>query len=841
MRKTRFFLLICSVAMTTLAGLATEEAWKGRQLSDAIDALRRSGLSIIYSTDLVRPEMRVVEEPSSPDPRTILDEILAPHELTTRSGPGDSILVVRRRQASEGASDLGAIVGTVHDRKSGAAVSDVAIVLDGSEAALTDSEGRFRIDAVSAGSHNVEAHLAGYIVWHRRVTVRSREPLRLDIRLVPAAIELEQIVVTSGHYSVLQDEPSSRFGLDRREVERIPNFSDDIYRTLMRLPGVSSGDVSARLNVRGGDSDEVLVVLDGLEIPQPFHLESFQSVFSIIDSRAVGGVDFMTGGFPVEYGGRLSGVIDVSTRTPSVNRSAVGIDFVNTRALSEGTFRDGRGSWLASARRGYLDLVLGWVDPDSGFEPTYWDALGRVQTQIGGHSTLALDVLSAHDKVHYDESDEGADGTYGNDMLWLDLHTAWTPRLDSQTVLSVGRTDRKRTGAIQDRYDVNDHRASDFAGLRQLWHWSASPRHYLSAGFEARSVSADYDVTTARPSDSTIFFVGLPGPLVPQRILTNPSGTSGAAWVADRVRLGGVTMEAGARWDRQSWIEGNDQWSPRINLIWQPRPKTALRAGWGRFHQAQRISELQVEDGVDRFHRAERADAWFVGVEHEIVTGLATRVELYDKSITSPAPRYENYFDTLEIFPEAVADRHLVAPSEARASGVELFVEHETGAKVSWWASYAWASAEDRLDGAWIPRKWDQRHTVSASINWHPGALWNFNLAGIWHSGWPISDISATWRMDDQGRIVIEPILGPLNAERLPGYLRFDVRASRVVDLRSSRLRFYLEIVNVTDRRNICCIDEFQAELLPGGMTRLTPDYDEWLPWIPSFGIQWEF
>jgi hypothetical protein len=111
---------------------------------------------------------------------------------------------------------------------------------------------------------------------------------------------LGEVVVTPSHFKILEEEPETRQFLSRTEVEQMPHLADDLYRAVKRLPGAAGGDYSAQFNVRGGEQEELLVMLDGVELYEPYHLKDFRGVFSIIDSTAVSGVDLLTGGYPVE-------------------------------------------------------------------------------------------------------------------------------------------------------------------------------------------------------------------------------------------------------------------------------------------------------------------------------------------------------------------------------------------------------------------------------------------------------------------------------------------------------------------------------------------------------------
>jgi outer membrane receptor protein involved in Fe transport len=293
-------------------------------------------------------------------------------------------------------------------------------------------------------------------------------------------------------------------------------------------------------------------------------------------------------------------------------------------------------------------------------------------------------------------------------------------------------------------------------------------------------------------------------------------------------------MNLGLRWDRETLShDGSDDLAPRVGLMWQAGPSTRLRAGWGRYFQAQGVDELAVSDGDARIHGGQHAEHWVVSAEHRLGNGLGVRVEAYRKRYDALRPRYENLLNPLVVLPELKPDRIRIDADSARAQGVELSFDYEHGPLASW-LSYGWAIVEDRVDVRDIPRSWDQPHVVNAGTTYH-GARWDFTLTAAWRSGWP------TTRSE---LLTLEPfplvVTGARNAERLGTYLRFDARVARRFDLGARhRLTVFLDASNLTNRRNDCC-QEYQIETeAPVPYLDVAPL--ESLPTVPSLGVTWEF
>jgi hypothetical protein len=559
----------------------------------------------------------------------------------------------------------------------------------------------------------------------------------------------------------------------------------------------------------------------------------------------------MTGGFPVQYGNRMSGVIDIKTSTPrESSRTTLGVSTTNAGILSEGTFNDGQGEWLVSARRTFLDIVMDWIDPDNGFDPSFVDLFAHVQVPLGDRSVLAVNALGLKDSVRYldfvgdsNVVDEDLDASSKGKYAWLNLKTSWTPKLYSETVFSYGGIDHDRFGWIESGTadaDVQDERAFDFFGFKQDWTFDLLDRQLLKWGFEVRRFDAEYDYHSWA-INRDFLWTGYVPRVTERDIELEPTGNHYSAYLADRIQLwDSLVAEVGVRWDEQTWAD-DSQVSPRLNLAYTFGKRTALRAAYGAYHQPQHVHELQVQDGVTEFVPAQRADHYLIGLEHSFEKGIDLRIETYYKDYTDVIPRYENQLNPIEILPEVEPDRILVAPDRAQAYGAELILRYGGKRPWSWWLSYAYAKAEDEIGGEWVPRSWDQPHTANFSINYRPSPVWNFNLAGIYHTGWPTTGVEAGVRYLPDGSRYIIAWLGPRNEERYDDYMRFDFRASRTFQLRRSELMLFLEVINLTDRENIGRVDSFGFRINPDGSHTINMDREYYFPIIPSIGLRWSF
>lgn len=661
-----------------------------------------------------------------------------------------------------------------------------------------------------------------------------------------ARSEIETVIVAASRYEISRDISVSKFAIDQRTIQNMPDIGEDPVRASQRLPGAAASGASAMAHFRGGEENEVGIMLNGQWLFDPFHIRDYQSIFSAIDARAIQGVEVYTGGFPVRYGDRMSGLVLMETLDSDKPRhTEIGLSVFNTSFLSAGKERGH--DWLFSARRGNLDLV---IDSKIG-QPSYFDVFGEVGFDLSDNARLSINALYADDGIKLVlESDplelEQVRSDSRNAQLWIRLDNEWSSTLSSSTVVSLVDYQKVRIGSTGDAEkmiaSVRDVRDVRQFGLRQDWAWRLSETHHTRWGVEASSAKADYSYDgVAEYFGLQALYAGQPE-RVDRRLQANPDGGSYALYLSDRWRINErATLEWGLRWDDQTYPEGGSdaQLSPRLSVLLRTSRNLEVRLSAGRYHQSQPVQALQIEDGVDRFWPAQRADHLIAGFRYLTESKLALRVEAFRKEIRDVRPRFENLYDPLGIVPELQADRVRLDPSRASARGVELSADLSKGA---WngWASYTWSKVTDRIGNRNVPRSWDQRHALQAGVDWQ-NESWNFSAAMSVHSGWPATDLALLENgVDEEDEPVFIVIPGERNAQRHPTFASVDMRLSRRFDVRRGTLLAFVEVSNVLNRRNVCCRDwDIGEDALGNDVLEYSLDY--WMPLLPAIGILWEF
>ena len=757
--------------LACLAGTAEAAAYRGETLESALERLRADGVELLYSSDLVKPWMRIEQEPRATEAQALLAEILAPHGITVADGPDGALMLVREaspapRRAAPGAA-------------------------------------------------------------HR-----------------PAPTPIEAVVVSASHYLFGGDLPQAPAVLSSAQLEMLPEIGEDPVRAVARLPGVAHQDFSSRVHLRGGSADETLVRFDDLRLYNPYHLKDFFGVFSSIDPGIVSDIRVYTGGFPVAFGDRSSGVVDIAPRLPGGRFQGQAVASTFTAGVSlDGAFDDGAGDWAVAARRGNMDIFFDLADSTLG-EPDYHDLYAHAGRRINDWFAISANTLLFEDEVRAFDSDqeEEARAEYRDQYAWLRLDFGAADGLGGRVLAAHTRIESERSGSAElpgvGSGALTDERQFTIDSLQADGWWRVGARSLLQAGVEWREQDGRYDY--ADQAEFELLFLTPGAAQEPSRtrsLRVNASGHQAGAYINWRFEPSStIAADVGMRWDRESLAEGDgSQLSPRAVLLWWPTEKTRVRVGWGEYHQAQGIDELQVPDGATEYQRAQRATHHVASIEHDLSQSLTLRAELYRKEYAHPLARYENLMDTLVVLPELKPDRILIAPDAALAEGAELSLHYESGG-LSGWLSFTRSQVRDRVDGVWLHRSWDQRDYVSSGLGWR-GDRWEASLAAAWHRGWRATDIELA---------TLEPFplvaVGKRNAANVSDHSRVDVRVARRFDLGDAgELTAFAEVTNVFKRNNDCCLEYQLEDEDEDELPFLEVEPRGSLPLIPSVGVLWKF
>jgi outer membrane receptor protein involved in Fe transport len=698
----------------------------------------------------------------------------------------------------------------------------------------TDPLGRAR-EALAA--HHLELRSDGqkhYIVT-RSATVEAPGPAAAS-RSEPS---LEEVTVFASRY-VLEDQAVSLpVSFSHHDLEQVPGAHDDVMRAIRTVPGLAD-NLSSRPYIRGAFLEDVLVRFDGIPMVDPFHFKNFQNLISAFDPATVDRIDVYTGGFPVKYGTRSAGVIDVAPRTVDAGyEHRVGANLLSYDLSTVGRAEFLPMEWLATARLSGQNVQLRPRGGDVG-EPSYADVLSRVRWQANSTTALTTGWMLLDDRVK-SSSDPTTEQAIAHDRdfyYWLTAEWAASGALHSRTSVAVTDSERSvvgkltlpgaATGLLDERRDI--------ATLDLRTDWTYLQTGSLLWDFGAETTFERADLNFSRQEDLNAALAASLNRMADVSLdnAQSPRSATFGLYASLRRRWRKFEVEFGGRLDYQDYrgFASHNQLSPRIHLRFDPTPVWHLYGSWGHFGQAQRAGEWRAEQPQSNPDPATHVLGVIAGVAHDSSPATHWRLELYDNHWSSVHPYFDNVLNRLSLLPELGLDRVLITPRSGDGMGIELSARHDFAEHWVVSGSYTLSRATDDLVVEDVLRSWDQTHAFNGSLTWQY-ALTSASVVIEWHSGWPKTPVSY---LPANGTAPAYFRIGPRNTSRWGSYFSTDVRVARTMPLRLGDVLLWIDATNVMNRDNACCTAYGQVDAL-GNLTM--PVTNSWFPRALNAGFEW--
>ena len=644
---------------------------------------------------------------------------------------------------------------------------------------------------------------------------------------VEAEAPMQEISVYASRYAIEGGLAEPR-ELSPTDLERTPGSHDDALRTVQSLPGVVSA-ASARPYIRGSLSEDVLVRYDGIPLLDPFHLKNFQSLISAIDPAAIERIEVYSGGFPVRYGTRSGGVIDITAPSADAGRRyRANLSLISGGASMQGRAEELPVEWLVAIRRSTLDLVE--LVQESIGEPEFSDSLGRVRWSTE-HGAWTAGWLLLDDRLELESEDdeEHASARYRDEYLWLARDHRFGDSLSMRSSLVVTSSEREREGRLLRpgvaTGELDERRG--FTGLEFASDWtyarSARSSYSFGGGFAATRADYRYDRHSEfMPEVAAAFGRDTREDLA---LLVHPDVVTYSLYAANRRQWARFEAELGLRADAQHYrnFGNHTQVSPRLNLRYDVSDQARVYASAGRFTQAQHVEEWRVEEAQQTPDAAQVSVHTILGFEYGRDTGTRIGIEAYSKRWTTVAPYFDNRLDPFSLLPDLAPDRLRVQPNASEARGLEVSVRRPFSERITGWGSFTWSRvADDFADSSDVLRSWDQPVSLTAGVAWKSSRASVSALAG-WHRGWPRTPLT------------LAPLeIGPRNTSRWQDFYSLDLRGSWTWPLRSGEMSVVLDVTNALNRQNPCCV-----------ILRAGPAFesatDHWLPAVVNLGFTYRW
>jgi len=761
---------------------------------------------------------------------------------------------------------VGAVRGQVTG--SGDAAPDVAVcIIATGQCDVTGADGRFAIDGVRAGAYRLEILAPGRPGFQsQEVEVRAGLDAVVEVEL-PALEAFEQTVtVTAPAQRIPEEIKNSGFLVSASDVADSAGALQDVSRYVQSLPGavIGTDDFRNDLIVRGGSPLENLYVVDNIDIPNINTFATFASAggtVSMLDAALIQDVTFLAGGFSAAYGNRTSSVLQVTqregSRTALAGRATLG--FAGAGVVAEGPLgRAGRGSWIASARRSFLDLVTD--DVGIGGVPVLYTVNGKVVYDMSPRDRVWLVNVSGFDEIRLgltgdsDPSDELSNLDIRYDGRRSATGFNWQRLFGSRSVGLLGVTysratvnqrvaDLIRNGIPPSGTSVEDQIAAGTVVFEEDSTESETTVKYdlttwlplvgkLQAGASVKRFGVRYDTASPFGSDSPYF----PDPDVnPFRLDERISPTAFGSYLqGTRPVAGRLSATLGLRFDRYEYL-GASRVTPRVGLDYAVTDRVSLRASYGRYVQQPFFVFLTAypeNRGLEPFEADHYVAgvAWAPGARTRF-TAEAYRKEYRDYPVSSQVPSLSlaNVGDTFAVrdivFP-------MVSAGRGRAEGVELFAERKAGAG-RWHGQANLALSRVRhagLDGVLRPGSFDYPFVANVVGGLRLSREWDVSMRLAWLGGRPFTPFDEA-RSVAQRRAVYD--LAQVNAGRAPDYVRLDLRVDRHFELAGRGVTVFAGAQNVTNRRNVAGYSWDRRQ----NRARVS----EQLGLFPILGLDWRF
>ena len=693
----------------------------------------------------------------------------------------------------------GIISGFVTDSVSGESLIGANVFLqETGQGMATDINGYYIIQEIIPGNYTIMVSYIGFDVSRQPLSIMEDQSVKINIALVEQVVELTEVEVTAEKFQRRNNIQPSKINLSPRMMKAAPALAEpDLFRTIQALPGVlMTSEYSTGLVIRGGNTDQNLIMLDGITVYNPSHLGGVFSNF-IVDG--VKEAELIKGAYNAEYGGRLSAVLNVISREGNKNefRGKANLSLLSAQTTLEGPFY--KGAWVLSGRRTYFDLVLPKVLPNiaDNIPPYYfYDIQSHIFSDISAKDRISLSYYSGIDNIIYDTF--GLDGRWGNNTVSAHYRRVFNERLVGNFLIANSqfftRFGLGGSGGLVSDNGIDDRTLSgDFS-------WFKSSESTFKFGIQQKMLGFEY---INKFQDSTQF-----------KIKTSPVEL--ASYVKMKYDHNNLfIIEPGVRINYYNVYPDSLYPDLRLGLKYLLTDDRYINFSVGNYHQF--ISTFQDDFNpaiLDNWIAADESVApgksvqVVLGYEEYIRNIYKIQVEGYYKDLKNLLTYEEKRSTTdAEISDESLAE--IVTPADGYAYGFELFGQKMTG-KLSGWLAYTFSVSRKIMNSIYAKSEqeyytnWDRTHAFSALGNYQFNKKWEMNWRLALQSGQAFTPILGYYvqKFPESPEEVFRTIPGTRNSSRYEPYSRLDVGVVYHAKIGKTNVDFFFQIINTLNRSN---------------------------------------
>ena len=758
------------------------------------------------------------------------------------------------------AQEDNSIKGFVYEESTGEPMMFTNVYLKGTTfGGSTNENGYFNINRIPDGRYTLLITSVGYDTIRESFNLSKGQSINRKYYMKETSQKLETVTITADKIEARTETKTSVITVTPKTITKIPSIGGqaDFAQYLQVVPGVIfTGDQGGQLYIRGGSPIQNKVLLDGMVVYNPFHSIG---LFSVFDTDIIRNADVYTGGFGAEYSGRISSIMDISTRDGNKKRISgkLGANCFGAKVMIEGPLKkaktpdDATISFILSAKNSYLEQSSKFLYPyasETGLPFNYQDFYGKVSLNAPNGSKINLFGFSFNDQVnnYMSLSDFGWD-SYGAGANFLVI-PGKAPVMIEGTVAYSSYTSRMIEADNPDRY-------SNINGFNMGFDFSQfMGKNTLKYGIEMLGYTTDYQTYSVYGHN---------------RIGAKLNSTEIGAYAKYKAVLGKFLLEPSFRLQFYASLSELSP-EPRLALKYNATDRLRLKAAAGMYSQ-NFVAATSDRDVVNLFYgflsgidnlpetyngegiktNLQKANHFILGGEFDLSRNATLNIEGYWKDFVqlTNINRNKLYPDNPENaqIPDLLKKDFTKETGDAYGFDVSLKYEDQ-----HWylWAVYALGfvtreyekAVENGVELLQYAPHFDRRHNINVILTYTAGSKRQWEFSGRWNfgTGFPFTQVQGFYEYysfqdginfdytTTNGELGV--LYGDLNAGRLPTYHRFDLDVKRKFYFTEHiMLEADLSVTNVYNRNNV-----FYVNLV-------TSDIARQLPILPTFGLTFSF
>lgn len=758
------------------------------------------------------------------------------------------------------AQEDNSIKGFVYEESTGEPMMFTNVYLKGTTfGGSTNENGYFNINRIPDGRYTLLITSVGYDTIRETFNLSKGQSINRKYYMKETSQKLETVTITADKIEARTETKTSVITVTPKTITKIPSIGGqaDFAQYLQVVPGVIfTGDQGGQLYIRGGSPIQNKVLLDGMVVYNPFHSIG---LFSVFDTDIIRNADVYTGGFGAEYSGRISSIMDISTRDGNKKRISgkLGANCFGAKVMIEGPLKKAKTpdeatiSFILSAKNSYLEQSSKFLYPyasETGLPFNYQDFYGKVSLNAPNGSKINLFGFSFNDQVnnYMSLSDFGWD-SYGAGANFLVI-PGKAPVMIEGTVAYSSYTSRMIEADNPDRY-------SNINGFNMGFDFSQfMGKNTLKYGIEMLGYTTDYQTYSVYGHN---------------RIGAKLNSTEIGAYAKYKAVLGKFLLEPSFRLQFYASLSELSP-EPRLALKYNATDRLRLKAAAGMYSQ-NFVAATSDRDVVNLFYgflsgidnlpetyngegiktNLQKANHFILGGEFDLSRNATLNIEGYWKDFVqlTNINRNKLYPDNPENaqIPDLLKKDFTKETGDAYGFDVSLKYEDQ-----HWylWAVYALGfvtreyekAVENGVELLQYAPHFDRRHNINVILTYTAGSKRQWEFSGRWNfgTGFPFTQVQGFYEYysfqdginfdytTTNGELGV--LYGDLNAGRLPTYHRFDLDVKRKFYFTEHiMLEADLSVTNVYNRNNVFYVN------------MVTSDIARQLPILPTFGLTFSF